>query len=214
MEEVLLDLSPKASKVVNVHDVYCKNVLKPGDHIAVPMSTVPELCRPWHHGIYEGQDTNGEHFVIHMNGGDKASATIRRDLFRDFCGDHANIAIVQYDDADGDRGHGMALRAALDALKSSHEEVYNLIDNNCEHFATWCRTGRYVLNPDTDNVLNILYEQALRRTPTKYDTLFLGKKSVQIATVMKETIIPMLEHARRSILDGTSSSSSLSTPSV
>lgn len=212
MEEVLLDLSPKASKVVNVHDVYFKKVLKPGDHIAVPMSIVPEVCRPWHHGIYEGEDTNGEHRVIHMNGDDKASAIIRRDLFRDFCGNNANIAIVQYDDADGDRGHEMALRAALDALKSSLEEVYNLIDNNCEHFATWCRTGRYVLNPDTDNVLDILYEQALRRTPTKY--VVFRKKSVQIATVMKETIIPMLEHARRSILDGTSSSSSLSTPSV
>jgi hypothetical protein len=180
MEEVLLDLSPKASKVVDIEDVYIKKVLKPGDHIAVPMSTLSELCRPWHHGIYEGEDTNGEHFVIHMNGGDKASATIRRDSFRVFRGNNANIAIVQYDDADGDCGHEMALRAALDALKSSHEEVYNLIDNNCEHFATWCRTGRYVLNPDTDNVLNILYEQALRRTPTKYDTLFLGKNPYKL----------------------------------
>ena len=194
MEEVLLGLSPKASKVVGIEDVYLKKVLKPGDHIAVPMSTLSGLCRPWHHGIYEGQDTNDDHFVIHMNGGDKASATIRRDFFRDFCGNNANIVIVQYDDADRDRGHGMALRAALDALKSSHEEVYNLIDN----FPTWCRTGRYVLNPDTDNVLNILYEQALRHTPSKYDTLFFLGENPYIATVMKETIIPILKHARRS----------------
>ena len=176
MEEVLVNLSPQAKTLVNAIDVYKGRVsLQPGDHIAVPIFGFPEVFRPWHHGIYEGEKDD-EHWVIHMSGDDKASSTIRRESLQVFCGNSMSIVIVQYTDENGqDDAHGVALRRALKALETPPGEIYDLICNNCEHFATWCRTGRYVLNPDTDNIINILYEKALRRTPNKYTMLFAGK---------------------------------------
>ena len=124
--------------------------------------------------MYDGQDSDGRHCVIHMSGDDdKASATICRDFLRVFCGNNAYIAIVQHADARGeDHVRKAALNAARESLKSPPEAVYNLNENNSEHFATWCRTGKWVLNPDTDNILNLLYRKALGQTPDKFHMLF------------------------------------------
>jgi len=143
--------------------------INPGDQIARPIIKDGSVS-PWHHGIYAGHDGK-DHLVIHMQGDDKASATIRQNTMENFAQDATHIVIVEYQE-DNEDHRKATLERAREALKNPPGKLYDLLRNNCEHFATWCRTGMYVLNPDTDNVLNILYEQALRRTPSKYDTLF------------------------------------------
>jgi hypothetical protein len=171
MEDLSLDLSPTENKLVHLSKV--NGALQPGDHIAVPILPSPEVDRPWHHGIYIGEE-GGECWVIHRNGHDKASATIRRDSLEVFCGQASHIAIVQYatdgHGHGGDRGRDNVVKVASYALNTSHGEVYNIINNNnnCEHFATWCRTGRCVLDPHIDHALNLLYEKVLlSHTPNK-----------------------------------------------
>jgi hypothetical protein len=101
-----------------------------GDHIYV--------VRPgWyvHHGIDCGDGT-----VIHFNGQDgksKRVAAIVRDTLQAFL-DGGELLVRRY-------GRREDPRATLDAaLSRLGERNYNLLFNNCEHFATWCCTARRI----------------------------------------------------------------------
>jgi hypothetical protein len=99
-----------------------------GDHIWV--------IRPLkytHHGIDCGDGT-----VIHFTGepGSKSDATVARTSMAEFAHDgivHLREYSAQKDDPD------VVLVRAESKLGSKE---YNLVTNNCEHFATWCCTGR------------------------------------------------------------------------
>lgn len=78
-----------------VHLSKVNGALQPGDHIAVPIIPSCKVNRPWHHGIYIGEE-DSEFWVIHMNGHDKASATIYRDPLELFCRQASHIAIIKY----------------------------------------------------------------------------------------------------------------------
>lgn len=144
-EDVCVDLSPKDKILVHLSQFHKK--VKPGDHLAVPIFDTPSTHRPWHHGIYVGEE-NGEAMVIHMHGENKSSATICQDSLIDFCGDATHVAIVQYSD---DSGREQALWNAQSLLQSNAGELYNLLNNNCEHFAVYCWTGRCVVSISSIN---------------------------------------------------------------
>jgi hypothetical protein len=85
----------------------------------------------WHHGIDCGDGT-----VIHYTGElwNRANAAVRRTPMEEF--------------AKGGRVRVVNTNASFDAesiisrAESRLEEArYSTILNNCEHFATWCRTG-------------------------------------------------------------------------
>lgn len=86
-----------------------------------------------HHGIYCGDGT-----VIHFSGdpGSKKRACIfRSDLDSFSIGE--TIQVVEY----GERfGPNETVRRAESRLG---ESGYSLFGNNCEHFATWCCTGKH-----------------------------------------------------------------------
>lgn len=109
-----------------------------GDHLYVP------LCGLFsHHGIDIGDGT-----VVHWWSGDngskhplnkvtrKANAQIRRSSLEDFCdGQWSSICV---------RGYQQCFEAEIvvqRALSRVGEKGYHLLWNNCEHFATWCKTG-------------------------------------------------------------------------
>jgi hypothetical protein len=145
-------LCPEAYQLIHMSAV---TKINPGDHIARPMIKVSQ----WHHGIYAGHDGK-DHLVIHMQGDDKPSATIFQDTMENFAQDATHIAIVKYRKDNED--HRATLERAHEALKNPPGELYDLLHNNCEHFATYCRTGRYVLDPFwLDNVLSLAYERVL-----------------------------------------------------
>ena len=86
-----------------------------------------------HHGIDMGDGT-----VIHYTGevGQKAAAAVRRTAVELFA-QGAEILVHQYARC-FDRE--TTLRRAQRRLGESR---YNLVFNNCDHFATWCKTGRH-----------------------------------------------------------------------
>jgi hypothetical protein len=81
-----------------------------------------------HHGIDCGDGT-----VIHYR---KTNETISRTTFLDFS--HGlKVYLREYS-----KGFCFIADRVLDRAKSRlGEQNYNLLFNNCEHFATWCKTG-------------------------------------------------------------------------
>lgn len=105
-------------------------ILRPGDHIC---------CRRYglvyaHHGIYLGGDQ-----VVHYSDsagiGRKAGACVGVSTLSEFLrGDP--LRRVKYSDAHSGE------QALLRAEKLLEAGGYSVIWNNCEHFATFCVTGR------------------------------------------------------------------------
>ncbi|QEY32536.1 NC domain protein [Synechococcus sp. RSCCF101] len=94
------------------------------DHITVPRRHGLFL----HHGIDLGDGT-----VAHYLEGRE----ILRSPLSDFASDGGPTQVVDHDRCDP---AGVTLRRAMGRIG---EQRYNLLFNNCEHFATWCKTGRH-----------------------------------------------------------------------
>ena len=98
-------------------------VLAAADHLEVPRQH--GLFN--HHGIDLGDGT-----VAHYLEGRE----ILRSPFEEFCQGQP-LRVIHYVKASP---QGVTLRRAMGRLG---EQDYNLLFNNCEHFATWCKTGRH-----------------------------------------------------------------------
>jgi hypothetical protein len=97
--------------------------MQSGDHIYI-------YCVGYtHHGIYCGDDT-----AIHYTG-EKLKGIISRTSIASFA-DGKKVFVQDYGSCDSP---DVVIARAESKLG---ESGYNLFDNNCEHFATWCKTGR------------------------------------------------------------------------
>lgn len=137
-----LDLPPTNKKMVLKEDFY--EEAKQGQHLAVLIGE--NRHNPWHHVIYAGKE-EGKGYVYHMTGDDKSTARIRKDLFSDFAKGRAEIAIVLYSD-ESDRT--LQVQHAIAKCCHEHlpqENIYKVMNFNCEHFAVMCKTGKWVLHP-------------------------------------------------------------------
>lgn len=97
-----------------------------GDHIRVFRRGY------WHHGIDCGDGT-----VIHYTGElfNRANAAVRRTPMDQFA-KGGRVRVVK-SDASYD------IEAIIARARSRLDEArYSTVSNNCEHFASWCRTGR------------------------------------------------------------------------
>jgi hypothetical protein len=110
------------------HEPSERCALRRGDHI--------HAGYPWkahHDGIYLGDG-----LVIHLTGGTadggKAAARVQIDSLARFAGDRP-VTVRSYAG-----GHGPEDIVAR-AMSRLGEGNYNLIFNNCQHFARWCATG-------------------------------------------------------------------------
>lgn len=103
----------------------------PGTHVIVPFrGGNGEECF-WHHGIYLGE-INGEEKVIHMVPGEN---TVEVDLYQFAAANPRALRVVKYP---GDETDCIERARA----KQSEGIQYNEETFNCEHFATYCKTGR------------------------------------------------------------------------
>ena len=100
-----------------------------------PLASHLRVKRPgyWHHGIYVGHRVV-VHFTDLREG--KAAGKIRTGTLTEFAAGTA-IEVVHYDKCDDVE---TVLRRAQMRLEDTG---YNVDDNNCEHFATWCKTGKH-----------------------------------------------------------------------
>jgi hypothetical protein len=131
-------LPPGAVPFDNALDMFCE--LCVGDHIAV--------LNPsgyWHHGIYVGKLTparSSPMLVVEVWGENKESSNITARTFPKFVAGGTRFARIEY-------AEGSALPCACTAALALHllqtagsAGFYNVAFNNCEHFATLCRTLR------------------------------------------------------------------------
>ena len=93
------------------------------DHLTVPRQHGLFL----HHGIDLGDGT-----VAHYLEGREILRSPRDDFSRG-----QEVSVIEHPQASP---AGITLRRAMSRIG---EQNYNLLFNNCEHFATWCKTGRH-----------------------------------------------------------------------
>ena len=104
-------------------------MLQPGDHIKVKHGLYE------HHGIYIGNGIVVQSWSVRPN---KQAGTIQFGTLADFAGAHARVEVVPYGVAYPPQ---IVVRRALYCLGAGG---YHLFNNNCEHFARWCKTGLHV----------------------------------------------------------------------
>ena len=142
---LLIDLSPARKVLVDGTEVAYR--AKPGDHIAVPFggSWVEGVYTgAWHHGIYLGINDHGEPRAIDMSGRTDQESNIKEVTLSELRGGESVFAIVIYENDTDIKKEKTKEKAklALETYKDCPADLYNVISSNCEHFATWCRTGR------------------------------------------------------------------------
>ncbi|MEO1002033.1 MAG: lecithin retinol acyltransferase family protein [Cyanobacteria bacterium J06638_7] len=99
------------------------------------MAAADHLQVPRRHGLFN-------HHGIDLGDGTVAHYLEGREILRsplDDFGRSEPISIVSYGEHDCSPP-GVTLRRAMGRLG---EQNYNLLFNNCEHFAHWCKTGRH-----------------------------------------------------------------------
>ena len=113
-----------------------------GDHIFV------ERVGYSHHGIDSG---NGR--VIHFVGEKISDAAVKVESIRKF----ANGGKVYRRNSKAKYARDVIVRRAKGSIG---KEKYNLVFNNCEHFANWCRTGKHKSEQVEDAVWSVpIYAQ-------------------------------------------------------
>ena len=99
------------------------------------MAAADHLQVPRQHGLFL-------HHGIDLGDGSVAHYLEGREILRSPLADFSRgepVAVVPYSAGDCSPA-GVTLRRAMGRLG---EQNYNLLFNNCEHFAHWCKTGRH-----------------------------------------------------------------------
>ena len=97
------------------------------------MATADHLQVPRRHGLFN-------HHGIDLGDGTVAHYLEGREILRSPVSEFSQGEVVSVMDHTDASPAGVTLRRAMGRLG---EQNYNLLFNNCEHFATWCKTGRH-----------------------------------------------------------------------
>ena len=97
------------------------------------MATADHLQVPRRHGLFN-------HHGIDLGDGTVAHYLEGREILRSPFADFSQGEVVSVTEHPDASPAGVTLRRAMSRLG---EQNYNLLFNNCEHFATWCKTGRH-----------------------------------------------------------------------
>ena len=97
------------------------------------MATADHLQVPRRHGLFN-------HHGIDLGDGTVAHYLEGREILRSPVSEFSQGEVVSVMDHTEASPAGVTVRRAMSRLG---EQNYNLLFNNCEHFATWCKTGRH-----------------------------------------------------------------------
>ena len=97
------------------------------------MATADHLQFPRRHGLFN-------HHGIDLGDGTVAHSLEGREILRSPISEFSQGEVVSVLNHANASPAGVTLRRAMGRLG---EQNYNLLFNNCEHFATWCKTGRH-----------------------------------------------------------------------
>ena len=114
--------------------------LKNGDHIAVDgiSSTAGLGLSLWHHGIYN------DGCVYHFVGGSKENAGICKSEFMEFFSER-NV-LYQFINKGKCCSPEEVIHRAEQIFQTGEWPGYEVLRNNCEHFATFCKKGKAYSN--------------------------------------------------------------------
>lgn len=127
-----------------------------------------------HHGIDCGDGT-----VIHYR---KPSETIERTSLETFARGNP-IYVAQYGD-----GFGYIPDIVVERAKSRlGERKYNLLFNNCEHFASWCKTG-VSKSEQVDNFLPSIHKLDPKKLYEPIKQALKGKDSKTAQQLLAESL--------------------------
>ena len=107
------------------------------------MATADHLQVPRRHGLFN-------HHGIDLGDGTVAHYLEGREILRSPISEFSQGEVVSVLNHANASPAGVTLRRAMGRLG---EQNYNLLFNNCEHFATWCKTGRH-RSGQVDSVIN------------------------------------------------------------
>lgn|GEM_PF-156304 len=157
-----------------------------GDHVRVFRGLY------WHHGIDVGQG-----IVVHFAGEpgslmNKKKARICRTRLDRFARG-GEIEVVEYESC-------LPPEEVAERAKSKVGQTgYDLLFNNCEHFATWCKTGRHRSEQISSGV-SLAVRSALRKKPSLeefYSLLFATKEDSVENEHLRELIELILKGAAK-----------------
>ena len=166
--------------------------LFPGIHIAISRGLYT------HHGIYM---RNGK--VIHYSGfaefGKKGA--IEETSFEEFLGGRSDLKIIEYSSNMNTYTPEQVMERALSRVG---ENSYNLIFNNCEHFACWCVTGKE-RSDQVDYVMKQTSEAAVSYALIRSGLVALPTKTTEQALVktLSAVAVPNLVSAGSSVVQRT-----------
>lgn len=95
-----------------------------------------------HHAISLGEVKGATH-VADMWGPTKEEAKVQMRSFDSLLRNKHQLLVVHYKDDNPQRREFTALLATWATQNSTPPRLYNLLNNNCENFATYCRTLRW-----------------------------------------------------------------------
>lgn len=156
--------------------------LHPGSHLSVSKGLYD------HHGIYIGNNQ-----VIHYSGFAEAfnKGCIEQTTLENFLGGRDQFTVVNYPSTTAIYTNEEIVERAYRCLGEDH---YNLLFNNCEHFACWCVTGEKRSEQVRTVMLHSSTAVLSYYTLQKYG--LLTTTSAPIATtVMTSTGTSILTHA-------------------
>ena len=134
------DLTPVSAFDVNLADWH--GHIQRGDHIIVRDNSHDPIE---HHAIFCGrQGDGGPTMIADMWGENKETARIRLRPFGDLLKGRSQLLVVRYDaDKSSPIWREFSCAFAVDWAKfDGDRELYSVLNNNCDHFATFCRTFR------------------------------------------------------------------------
>ena len=154
-----------------------------GSHIAVSRGFYT------HHGIYIGGDK-----VVHYSGFAQAfkKGAVQETSIVDFLGDEDKFKIINYPQSQAVYDPS---EVATRAINRIGEDDYNVIFNNCEHFACWCVTGNYrcdQVNSVMRQTSSALLYHNLIRSKTAQETIGRALISTTTSATQKALIGGMI----------------------
>ncbi|KAH3736738.1 hypothetical protein DPMN_043311 [Dreissena polymorpha] len=132
----------------NGEEISQLRLLKVGDHIATPGHSAK--LQYFHHGIYLGLEKG----VADFGGDNKSDAKPRVIDLLEFM--NGRLFRINYPFAKCLQPEESVSKAEELVHNPSQWKRYHLLSNNCEHFATFCKTGRAASNQVTKRIRDAL----------------------------------------------------------
>lgn len=163
--------------------------MQPGDHLFVQKFRVGSTAVYTHHGVYVGDD-QVIHYAGYANGlRDRSNQKVAMITLQAFAGGQ-QVRIKHY--GSQRLPHNVAVARAFERL---HEDKYNVVTNNCEHFANACCTGEHRSEQVRRALIKTVSASAmiLTRTPGKQPlaqaALGIARSNPKVALGMTAAVV-------------------------